>query len=483
MKRFVLVFLALCLCCSAAAAEISVTGKTVEVSGISMNEYADTFAVRTSSGYYQVVDPEMNPLSKEYPDITATGSLYVTRGEDNKEGLLDGKGQELIAPVYDDIQVINDDWYMGITLKEATADNYDYESWFSSDKKYYLIDTADLYFHENKLATLSRADWYYATAYGDYIIIQDREKKRTAYNKAFEKSEYVPEYSSEYEEDYRSNRITHVGSGQEAFVPGCTLTPEEVRQRIWVNNETMLVDLQGNVLADLSDYLFYNSIDQETNLIKVKNNKKKTGLLDSAGNVLVPCAYDDLEYNLDSAYRMGYVYAVKDGKSGFVNLKTQKETGFDFIESACKQRSAFIIVNDPREGTILVSAVAGELPERYKDVNIPYSSASLFATVQDMDGRIHVIDAEGKDALADNPEIRSLYDVTYSKDGSLILVQDLQGVNHIYTVTVTEEEPEEPEPEATAQPAEEPDGTWTCENGHSGNTGKFCSECGAAKPQ
>ena len=23
---------------------------------------------------------------------------------------------------------------------------------------------------------------------------------------------------------------------------------------------------------------------------------------------------------------------------------------------------------------------------------------------------------------------------------------------------------------------------WTCENGHSGNTGKFCSECGAPKP-
>ena len=27
------------------------------------------------------------------------------------------------------------------------------------------------------------------------------------------------------------------------------------------------------------------------------------------------------------------------------------------------------------------------------------------------------------------------------------------------------------------------DGTWTCENGHAGNTGKFCSECGAKKPE
>ena len=26
------------------------------------------------------------------------------------------------------------------------------------------------------------------------------------------------------------------------------------------------------------------------------------------------------------------------------------------------------------------------------------------------------------------------------------------------------------------------DGSWTCENGHGGNTGKFCGECGAPKP-
>ena len=30
--------------------------------------------------------------------------------------------------------------------------------------------------------------------------------------------------------------------------------------------------------------------------------------------------------------------------------------------------------------------------------------------------------------------------------------------------------------------AAQDDGTWTCENGHAGNTGKFCTECGAPKP-
>ena len=37
-------------------------------------------------------------------------------------------------------------------------------------------------------------------------------------------------------------------------------------------------------------------------------------------------------------------------------------------------------------------------------------------------------------------------------------------------------------PAPTAAPAASDDGSWTCENGHSGNTGNFCTECGAARP-
>ena len=61
----------------------------------------------------------------------------------------------------------------------------------------------------------------------------------------------------------------------------------------------------------------------------------------------------------------------------------------------------------------------------------------------------------------------------------------------------TPEPTEEPTPEPTEEPAEEPteepaeqptpepadDGTWTCENGHEGNTGNFCPRCGAPRPE
>jgi hypothetical protein len=42
-----------------------------------------------------------------------------------------------------------------------------------------------------------------------------------------------------------------------------------------------------------------------------------------------------------------------------------------------------------------------------------------------------------------------------------------------------------PEGSVASMDAPDPDktaGTWTCENGHEGNTGKFCAECGAPRP-
>ena len=214
--------------------------------------------------------------------------------------------------------------------------------------------------------------------------------------------------------------------------------------------------------------------------------------MDADGRLAVPCEYDEFDYDLASAKAMGYVYAVKNGKGGFVNLKNGAETGFTFLESAGKSRAGFIIVEDPREGTILISAEAGELPGRYKEADVPYNSAAMLATVTEMDGKIHVIDGFGNDALPDQPEIQSAYNVTYSKDGSLILVRDANRVYHIYKVTRTEEPEANPDgnedgtgenkPEGTEGETKEEPGSWTCENGHGGNTGKFCSECGAAKP-
>ena len=476
MKKFLLIVLALCLLCTAAYAEV----KTVEVNSLSLNKNTNNFIVRTDNRNYQVVDADMNPLSEEYSDINSTSYGLFTVTTERGKGLLNGQGKVMIAPAYDVIDIISDRWAAGIMLKESTAENYDYKGW-GSETKFYLIDTVDLYYNDVKLHTFSRMEYDSANAYGDYLIVQNREKKCSAYNKDFVQSGFVPEYYfSEYEEDWNTGKVTHVGSGQEAFTAGCTLTPEEVQKSIWIKKES-LVDLQGNVLADLTEY-YSKSIDSETNLIKVKNNYKKSGLLDSTGKVLIPCEYDELGYDLGIALKTGYLYAVKDGKSGFVSLKNGSQKGFEFLESAGNSRSAFIVIEDPREGTILISAAAGELPGRYKSAEVPYSSAAMFATVEEMDGRIHVIDVFGNDVLEDNPEIKNTYDVDFSNDGSIILVRDIERKYHIYKTDLSVYEQSEQDTAAAGAPAAD-DGTWTCENGHEGNTQKFCTVCGAKKPE
>ncbi len=40
----------------------------------------------------------------------------------------------------------------------------------------------------------------------------------------------------------------------------------------------------------------------------------------------------------------------------------------------------------------------------------------------------------------------------------------------------------EEEPAPVEEPAPADNGTWTCSNGHEGNTGKFCPECGEKRP-
>ena len=64
--------------------------------------------------------------------------------EVNNYGVLTQSGDLIIPCEYGDIRIENGSWALGIKLVLADANNYDYESWFSSEDKYFLIETEEI---------------------------------------------------------------------------------------------------------------------------------------------------------------------------------------------------------------------------------------------------------------------------------------------------------------------------------------------------
>ena len=480
MKKLVSLALALALCLSlcAASAETAVEAKELEAYSLELNTKAGTLmATDRETRLKHVTDLDLNPLSEGYPHMEIKDGCYVViRDNDLERGLLDGQGQPLLPMEYADFEILSDRWIAAIKLVEATSDNYDYKTLFG-DSSFYLIDSVDLFHNGEKKGTLTRPEWKSAEAFGDYLLVCDRDGNYSFYNKEFVKSGAAASYSREYEEDYSAKTVTHLGSNQQAFVPGCTLTKEEVRQSVWVNSDKQLVDLQGNVLADLSAYYSAN-VDANSGLIRLRNDDNKYGLADASGTEIIPCLYDSLTYDLASAAASGYAYAEKDGKGGFVSLADGTEAGFTYNSDAGSQRAAFILVDDPREGKILISAAAGELPGRYKDATAPFNgrgSGCMLAAVQEQDETCHIIGQLGEDILP-GVTFNSIYDPKFSEDGSLMLLRTESGKYTVYRISYTPDLSAPPAPAAGEE-------TWTCENGHTGLTGNFCSECGAKKPE
>lgn len=439
MKRILamVMALALCACAAAACAETTVESKVIEAYNLELNTKANTLVLTDGKTYEKyVVDTEGNKLSDSFAYISPSDGFYTVGNEDLHLGLLDGQGKQLLPLEYGEIKVYGTKWIAGIKLvvSEDSEENPDYKSLFGG--KSYMIDSVDVYYAGEKKATLTRTEWDYAKAFGDYIAIEDRNDKMSFYNKDFVKSPAEASYAYEYNNDYSTKTVTHLGSGQAAFTAGCTLTADEVLQSVWVNSDKQLLDLQGNVLADLSGYR-NAQVDAESNLIKLENADGKVGLADSTGKEIIPCVYDKMSYALAGALKSGYLYVEKDGKNGFVNLATGEETGFTFMKEAGDQRANFILVNDAREGKILISAMAGELPGRYKETNAAFQAqadGNPYAIVKEMDDTCRVVGQKGEEVLP-GVTFSGIYDAKISDDGTLILLPGERGSYTLYTIS------------------------------------------------
>ena len=444
MKRFLVLVAALILCVSAASAETAVAGKILDVPEncyVWMSNYTHVLTIENSEEKIKwLADTDLNQLGETYPDIDPapcdpyTYFKFYTEAGLNGCGLMDVQGQVVIPAKYADTRGFNDRWTAGFLLKDGTKDDYDYSTYGlyvnESNKKYYQIETVEIYYRGKMVGSLPRAEWTDMMTYGDYIAVRDRKGNRSWYNKDFVRSESTN--LSEFEYDYTNKVYIHTPTQQPAFTPGCTLSEDEVRQTVMLTPEDLLVDLQGNVLADLSGY-FSVTMENDSPLIVVCNEEGKRGVADLTGKEVLPLIYESVHMDKQPVAR-GYVRAVKDGKDGFVNLSTGEEAGFEYEAYSGRTDGVFICM-EGEKGITLVTAGAGALPETFQKVN---SNNGFYALVTKEDGSVHVIGLKGEDVLPEDAVLNERTDVSFSSDGTLILLanydEDGKRTYTLYTV-------------------------------------------------
>lgn len=249
-----------------------------------------------------------------------------------------------------------------------------------------------------------------------------------------------------------------------------------------------IVDLQGNILAPVdAKYEMIYSFDGDYARVKMNG---KYGLIDRAGREILPCEYDQITDD-DGAYFVGgYHPVIKDGKFGYVNRSGEVTCDFVYAESAMNSiyRMPAAYLTDLSGNQIILSGAAGELPEKYAEVAVNTVNGCQLIAVGDGNDHAGLIDLYGNVVVALDGTYDDVYDLSLSKDGTLAVGYRGSRTYQVYNFAFDGAAAETAQPaaeEAAAETAETTetteDGEWTCTCG-SVNSGKFCPECGTAKP-
>ena len=481
-------------CCVSAAAEITLSdgaGAAAELNGyIWFEESLNVFGWReTEDDSWQLLTADGTPVDDarykrlNYYYVSSTDDYSVSAWLDNGDplhccGILSKDGKLAVPAKYALARQISDRWAYGINVVETSAGDQDYAFYDESagQRKYCKIDSVDFYLRGNQVGSLNREAFGTGEvrAFGDYFAVKQLDGGWDYYNASLTKSPYTEsDYASEYDTDYSGNGTVyiHCGSGQNAFTPSCTLTPDEVENAYQTDYEGNVYDLQGHVVFHY-DRDKYSWLEDFHDGVAVGYASGLYGMVDITGREIIPPVYSQLG-DYDRPIQDGYIYAVKDGRVGFLNANGDVTCDFVYPDTDLYANGLFLSITNLDGTYTMLSAAVGELPDTYRSVST-YGNTKVFAG-QHMDKTWAIVDLNGN-TLMDGLEGRQMY---INKDATFALTRVEDKLYRVYPLTAAGAAPaSEPSGDAPAAEAE----TWTCENGHTGNKGNFCSKCGAARP-
>ncbi len=487
MKRLMGILLAAMLLMtgivSAAGAESSYID--LQARDLIINRNSEVLACRfENSKYYCLIRPDGTKITPEQYTSAYAVSDYPffeveaeSRDGIHDEGIIDEEGHVIVPVQYADVMAVSDRWAYGVKLVPSNSDDKDYTftNYSTNEKTFYRIDTVDFYYRGTLAGTLNRSDFEgYPNAYGDYLCVQTREKVRKYYNSKMEPAELENKDSyGEYTSSYQNRKTTYIhnGSGQVAFDPACTLTADEVAESIRYE-KGKFIDLQGNEPFKAAQN--YDYVSFKKNGYAIVNMNSKKGLIDSQGKELIPVEYDDLSY-VDNPLEFGVISAEQGGKFGFLDAAGNVTCGFTYPKDIVRDYGPLATVQNLDGTTIVLSGAVGELPEHYTEVDMSYYSRAFVA--KNANGECSLIDMTGETLI---PYVDA-WGIYFNRAATVAYYSMGSREYRIYTFTHDDAAP------APAAPTENNetdagDGTWTCSNGHTGNSGNFCPVCGEPKP-
>ena len=374
-----------------------------------------------SSGNYGIADMNGNLLtSNSYARVgydSGYGLITVTvNPEDgiNGTGVVNMSGQEIVPCSYGEIDFENEHWIAAIVLKAATADQYDYESWFNDN--YYLIDHVDFYYVDDDGAasmagSLTRDVYKDCRAYGRYINIESRaDGSVTAYDGTWTPVE-TPEPLKYLYDD----------------APGAS---DEIVS-YYENGQYGLKDAQGNVIIGPT-YGYISTF--EGDYVEVTNDLESgevSGLIDKTGAVVVPVEYEDIDkayyapataqngYSSYAYNNYGYFAVVKDNKLGYVDEAGNVTCDFTIAKDNCDNYGASATYTDMGGALHLLAADGTDTDiSQYNSVYPLDGGSGMYYKVTDADYNTGVIDWHGN-VIA---EVK-YNNVDLSGDGQYLLLQ------------------------------------------------------------
>lgn len=357
----------------------------------------------------------------------------------NGSGLIGLDGREITPFEYGDIRVLSEQWAICTILEETTSENATHRALFGGYGSGYYRPVEHVVYDmkAGKEAGRLPAEGYdFAVGYDGFIIIEDKQEKKTVYDENFQalgEAEYTTEpYVCQMNNDRYD--VKRAGDGQVLFTSEYEIGRfDDVSDtfQYYKDGYKGILDMQGNELMPAK---FANIIvNWDGYAFGKEDGDSGYGIVDKQGQTLTEYKYDEVYtyYPRGSSvgthsmvFLKGYASVRADDKIGFVNEQGEETLPPAYATDSVDFHGNSLLIKDT-SGKVTIAAADGvvtELPEYAKVEFIKESTDGRLLMAVDKDEVIYILDWHGN-TLGSFKDFAS-YSVTASSTGNLFALKN-----------------------------------------------------------